>query len=68
MSGTKRSSTVPVRLREFFERNPHEELTVDDIRLKFGCSYDTAMDALRSMGDDVMRVIVYRLKTPEEGA
>jgi len=32
---SKDPKTVPAKLREFFKRNPDEELTTDDIRVKF---------------------------------
>lgn len=68
MSGKKRPTSVPERLQAFFRDNPHEELSVQDMTVKFGCTKNTIRDALRTMEGQMERVLVYRLKQAEPRA
>jgi Fic family protein len=54
--------TVKMRVRLFFEQNPHEELSVEDMRTKFECSVDTIHAALKDLKDGgfLERSIIYR--------
>ena len=58
---------VPERLRRFFADNPFEELSVDDVAVKFGCQRGTAEHAVATLRQDglVERVSVYRLTRAE---
>lgn len=60
---------VTERLRRFFALNPFEELSVDDIMVKFDCAFGTARNAVEVMCQDGLleRVSVYRL-TPGAAA
>lgn len=44
-------ATVFNRALEFFERNPDEILTREDITVKFGCSYETAKNVAKRLLD-----------------
>lgn len=44
-----RSEQLPARLRAFFEANPDEELTPEDIAIKFDVTSVNVEDALRYM-------------------
>jgi Fic family protein len=37
------------RLRAFYENNPDEELSVDDVAVKFGCSIEQAYKMIHKM-------------------
>jgi hypothetical protein len=51
------------RLRQFYAENPDEELTLQDIMVKFGCAYDTAKRMVSCLKrDGVLRAHhVYRV-------
>jgi response regulator of citrate/malate metabolism len=44
--GVKNGTGVHHRIVEFFAANPDEELTIDDIAAKFGCTKGTARVAV----------------------
>lgn len=44
-------ATVLNKALDFFERNPDEMLTRDDIMVKFGCGYDMAVTVARQLID-----------------
>lgn len=67
MTGTKRPDSVAARLRQFYERNPHEELSIEDMMLKFECGKDSIRQALREIGFPMERTIYYRRKHAEDG-
>jgi AraC-like DNA-binding protein len=54
--------TIKMRVRQFFEQNPHEELSVEDMCTKFECSVDTIQAAIKEMKDAgfLRRSIIYR--------
>lgn len=59
--------SIPDRLAAFFRSNPDEELTIDDIATKFGCTRETAIRGLCIARHtvDIERVMVYRLREPK---
>lgn len=71
MNGKTKPQSLERRIEAFFEANRGEELSVDDMMVKFGCSMaaaERAVSRLRQSGMPIVSVMVYRLKTTEEGA
>jgi hypothetical protein len=65
----ERRGGVIAKLVEFFEANPDEELTVQDVATKFGCSVDTAHSRISQAiaeGELIERVHVIRVKREVE--
>ena len=59
------SSELKDRLRHFFEQNPQEELSVDDMRVKFDASLLDVLDAmerLKKEGFVLRQHVTYRLR------
>jgi hypothetical protein len=60
---------VGARLLRFFADNPHEELTMADMQLKFGCGSQTLRSAIRNLRRDgavIECLTLYRaVKVPE---
>jgi DNA-binding GntR family transcriptional regulator len=67
--GVSRNTGLTKRLREFFEANPGEELTQQDIAAKFGASPRTVANAICTLHKHglLQRAVVYRLDR-EQGA
>lgn len=68
MSSIKRAKftihgSIADRVLKFFQDNPDEELTPQDIRDKFGASYSSASNMLQRHGDILESVHVVRLKS-----
>jgi biotin operon repressor len=59
---------LTTRLRRFYDDNPGEELSMQDIMDKFGCTKVCARNAitkLRQEGVGIEGVLLYRLKQTE---
>jgi predicted transcriptional regulator len=64
---TRTHLSIVDRVRAFFQANPFEELTVEDVAAKFSCTRSTAENALSRLSGEglLQRASVYRVKGPE---
>lgn len=61
---------IEAKILEYFKRNPHEELTIDDIAAKFGVdrtSAKTAAYRLSNRGDVVIHHVIRKASDADGG-